>query len=72
MRNLNLSQCIAEAINLEMERDENVLVIGEDVAAQGGGFGATRGLRKSYGSMRVLDTPISETAITGMGVGLAM
>ena len=72
MRNLNLSQCIAEAINLEMERDENVLVIGEDVGAQGGVFGATRGLQKSFGSMRVLDTPISETAITGMGVGLAM
>jgi acetoin:2,6-dichlorophenolindophenol oxidoreductase subunit beta len=72
MRNLNLSQCIAEAINLEMERDENVLVIGEDVGAQGGVFGATRGLQKAYGAMRVLDTPISETAITGMGVGLAM
>lgn len=72
MRNLNLSQCIAEAINLEMERDENVLVIGEDVGAQGGVFGATRGLQKAYGSMRVLDTPISETAITGMGVGLAL
>lgn len=72
MRNLNLSQCIAEAINLEMERDEKVLVIGEDVGAQGGVFGATRGLQKAYGSMRVLDTPISETAITGMGVGLAM
>jgi pyruvate dehydrogenase E1 component beta subunit len=72
MRNLNLSQCIAEAINIEMERDETVLVIGEDVGAQGGVFGATRGLQKAYGSMRVLDTPISETAITGMGVGLAM
>jgi len=72
MRNLNLSQCIAEAINLEMARDERVLVIGEDVGAQGGVFGATRGLQKTYGSSRVLDTPISETAITGMGVGLAM
>ena len=72
MRNLNLSQCIAEAIHLEMERDESVLVIGEDVGAQGGVFGATRGLQKTFGSQRVLDTPISETAITGMGVGLAM
>lgn len=72
MRNLNLSQCIAEAINLEMERDQNVLVIGEDVGAQGGVFGATRGLQKTFGATRVLDTPISETAITGMGVGLAM
>jgi pyruvate/2-oxoglutarate/acetoin dehydrogenase E1 component len=72
MRNLNLSQCIAEAINLEMERDDRVLVIGEDVGVQGGVFGATRGLQKAYGSLRVLDTPISETAIAGMGVGLAM
>lgn len=71
-RNLNLSQCIAEAINIEMDRDPNVLVIGEDVGMQGGVFGATRGLQKKYGAARVLDTPISETAITGMGVGLAM
>jgi pyruvate dehydrogenase E1 component beta subunit len=55
-----------------MERDQNVLVIGEDVGAQGGVFGATRGLQKTFGATRVLDTPISETAITGMGVGLAM
>lgn len=71
-RNLNLSQCIAEAIQIEMDRDPTVLVIGEDVGMQGGVFGATRGLQKKFGAMRVLDTPISETAITGMGVGLAM
>ncbi|MEY3029609.1 MAG: hypothetical protein RL198_1006 [Actinomycetota bacterium] len=71
-RNLNLSQCIAEALNLEMERDPSVVVIGEDVGAQGGVFGATRGLQKTHGAGRVLDTPISETAITGMGVGLAL
>lgn len=71
-RNLNLSQCIAEALNLEMERDPSVVVIGEDVGAQGGVFGATRGLQKTHGAARVLDTPISETAITGMGVGLAL
>lgn len=71
-RNLNLSQCIAESISLEMERDQSVVVIGEDVGFQGGVFGATRGLQKKYGAERVIDTPISETAITGMGVGLAM
>ena len=71
-RNLNLSQCIAESLKLEMERDESVVVLGEDVGKQGGVFGATRGLQKSFGATRVLDTPISETAITGMGVGLAM
>lgn len=71
-RNLNLSQCIAESLSLEMERDSLVIVIGEDVGFQGGVFGATRGLQKRFGKLRVLDTPISETAITGMGVGLAI
>jgi len=71
-RNLNISQCVAEALALEMERDDTVMVIGEDVGAQGGVFGATRGLQKKFGELRVVDTPISETAITGMGVGLAM
>lgn len=71
-RNLNLSQCIAESLRLEMERDASVVVLGEDVGNQGGVFGATRGLQKNFGATRVLDTPISETAITGMGVGLAI
>ena len=71
-RNLNISQCVAEALKLEMEHDDSVMVIGEDVGFQGGVFGATRGLQKSFGELRVVDTPISETAITGMGVGLAM
>lgn len=71
-RNLNLSQCIAESLAIEMERDPKVVVVGEDVGMQGGVFGATRGLQKKFGIERVIDTPISETAITGMGVGLAM
>ena len=71
-RNLNLSQCISESLHLEMERDRNVVVVGEDVGMQGGVFGATRGLQKKFGSARVIDTPISESAITGMGVGLAI
>ena len=71
-RNLNLSQCISESLHLEMERDPSVVVVGEDVGMQGGVFGATRGLQKKFGVGRVIDTPISESAITGMGVGLAI
>lgn len=71
-RNLNISQCIAESLRLEMERDSSVVVLGEDVGAQGGVFGATRGLHKAFGGDRVLDTPISETGITGMAIGLAL
>jgi pyruvate dehydrogenase E1 component beta subunit len=71
-RNLNLSQCISESLHIEMERDPSVVIVGEDVGIQGGVFGSTRGLQKKFGTARVIDTPISETAITGMGVGLAM
>jgi pyruvate dehydrogenase E1 component beta subunit len=71
-RNLNLSQCISESLHLEMERDSSIVIVGEDVGKQGGVFGATRGLQKKFGADRVIDTPISESAITGMGVGLAI
>ena len=71
-RNINLSRIISEAIGIEMERDERVLLLGEDVGGIGGVFGASRGLQKRFGERRVRDTPISEMAFTGMGVGLAM
>jgi pyruvate dehydrogenase E1 component beta subunit len=63
---------IIDAMREEMERDESVLLIGEDVAAAGGSFGATRGLLDRFGPMRVRDTPISEEIIVGLGVGAAM
>lgn len=68
----NLSRVIADAIKLEMEADERIVVLGEDVGRQGGVFGSTRGLQKAFGDRRVRDMPISEMAFTGMGVGLAM
>jgi pyruvate dehydrogenase E1 component beta subunit len=71
-RSINLSQSVAEGIGLEMERDDRVLVLGEDVGRGGGVFGSTRGLFRAFGEDRVRDTPISEMAFTGMGVGLAM
>lgn len=62
---------IAEAIELEMERDPTILAIGEDIGRAGGVFGTTRGLLERFGNDRVLDAPIAEMGFTGMGVGLA-
>ncbi len=71
-RDITVSEAICEAIGQEMEANEMVLVLGEDVGVYGGVFGATDGLMARFGPDRVRDTPISETAFTGMGVGLAM
>ncbi len=71
-RNLNVSQYIAEAIALEMERNERIVVLGEDIGAMGGVFGCTRGLQKRFGPNRVRDTPIAEMTFSGMAVGLAL
>ncbi|MDA8195280.1 MAG: alpha-ketoacid dehydrogenase subunit beta [Thermaerobacter sp.] len=62
---------ITNAIDEEMARDADVFVVGEDVAEGGGVFGLTRGLLQKYGELRVRDTPISEEAIVGLGVGAA-
>ncbi len=72
VRNINASQAIAEAISLEMERDDRVVMLGEDVGRSGGVFGSSRGLQERFGPMRVRDTPIAEMSFTGMGVGMAM
>lgn len=69
---LNISQVTAHAIEQEMERDERIVVLGEDVGRLGGVFGTTRGLQRRFGEWRVRDTPIAEMGFTGMGVGLAM
>lgn len=63
---------IVDAMREEMERDETVFLIGEDVGAPEGAFGASRGLQKTFGPSRVRDTPISEEIIVGLGVGAAM
>jgi pyruvate/2-oxoglutarate/acetoin dehydrogenase E1 component len=71
-RKLTTQKAIAEAIAQEMERDERVLVLGEDVGVYGGIFGATEGLLDRFGPERVIDTPISETGFIGAAVGLAI
>ncbi len=63
-----LNQAFAE----EIERDPNVVLIGEEVAQYDGAYKVTRGLWKKYGDKRVMDTPISEAAFIGMGVGASM
>ena len=71
-RALTYAQAITEAMAQEMARDPSVIVIGEDVGRIGGIFGLTRGLMDRFGPERVRDTPISEGAIAGCGVGAAL
>jgi pyruvate/2-oxoglutarate/acetoin dehydrogenase E1 component len=70
MREIILIQALNEALAEEMERDETVFIIGEDV--QAGVFGASRGLVERFGPERVMDTPLSETAVAGAAIGSAM
>jgi len=71
LRKITYAEAIAEALREEMLRDERVYICGEDVGAQPS-YGASKGLLKEFGEMRVKDTPISETAIIGSSVGAAM
>jgi len=63
---------ITLAMKEEMERDENVFILGEDVGRKGGVFKATQGLYDQFGEDRVMDTPLAESAIAGVGIGAAM
>ena len=72
MAQLTYREAVARGIAQEMARDENVVLLGEDVAKAGGVFKATVGLFEQFGPKRVLDTPISEQAILGAAMGAAM
>lgn len=63
---------VTMAIREEMERDPKVFVLGEDVGVKGGVFKATQGLYEQFGEERVIDTPLAESAIVGVGIGAAM
>jgi len=65
-------EAIQLAMKEEMERDENVFILGEDVGKRGGVFRATDGFYDQFGEDRVLDTPLAESAIAGVGIGAAM
>ncbi len=72
MRELTFGQAIKEALAEEMRRDQSVFIIGEDVAEAGTVFRVLAGLVDEFGRERVIDSPISEAGITGLGVGAAM
>jgi len=72
MSKLSMSKAIREAIYEEMLRDENVIVMGEDMGRMGNPFGITEGFLDKFGPDRVVETPICESGFTGMAVGAAM
>jgi pyruvate dehydrogenase E1 component beta subunit len=72
MAELTVVEAVNQALALEMERDERVLVFGEDVGITGGVFRATEGLFQKYGKARVIDTPLAEGVIAGAAIGLAL
>lgn len=72
MREITYREAVIEAMDIEINRDDKVFLAGEDIGVFGGAFGASAGLLEKYGPNKIIDTPISETAISGMGVGSAV
>jgi pyruvate dehydrogenase E1 component subunit beta len=71
MAQLTMVQAVNLALREEMEKDDRVVLLGEDVGRDGGVFRITEGLQERFGSERVIDTPISESGIVGMAIGMA-
>ena len=69
---MTVLEAVREAIHEEMARDERVFVMGEDIGARGGVFLATEGLMDRFGEERVIDTPLAESSIAGIGLGAAL
>ncbi|WP_094093095.1 alpha-ketoacid dehydrogenase subunit beta [Paenibacillus physcomitrellae] len=72
MAQMNMKEAIRDAMRVELERDPNVVIFGEDVGHVGGVFRVTEGLQKQFGEERVFDTPLAESAIGGLAVGLGI
>ena len=69
--NLTLVQSVRDGLRTEMERDESVVLLGEDIGVNGGVFRATEGLYDEFGGDRVIDTPLAESGIVGTSIGMA-
>jgi pyruvate dehydrogenase E1 component beta subunit len=72
MAKLNMVKALNRALLQEMERDEDIVIIGEDVGVDGGVFRVTEDLHRKFGSKRVIDSPLAEAAIIGTSVGMAL
>ena len=72
MAKMTMIQALNLALRQEMEKDDGVIVLGEDVGVDGGVFRATDGLISQFGEQRVVDTPLAESAIAGMSIGMAL
>jgi pyruvate dehydrogenase E1 component beta subunit len=72
MARLNMVEAIVQALKQEMERDDKVVVLGEDVGRDGGVFRVTEGLVERFGDKRVIDTPLGESGIVGAAIGMAI
>jgi len=72
MAQMTMIQAITDAMRTELKKDPNVLIFGEDVGVNGGVFRATEGLQQEFGEDRVFDTPLAESAIGGLAIGLAL
>lgn len=71
-KTMTLLEAIHDGLDYEMDKDENVFVLGEDVGQKGGVFKVTAGLQEKYGKMRVLDTPLAESLIVGTAIGASL
>src|ERR1051325_8651840 len=69
---MTMREALNQALREELARDENVFLMGEEVAAYQGAYKVSKGLLDEFGPKRVLDTPITELGFTGLGVGAAM
>jgi pyruvate/2-oxoglutarate/acetoin dehydrogenase E1 component len=72
MKEMSYRDALREALFEEMKRDQSVFIIGEEVGRYGGAYGVSRGLYQEFGAERVVDSPISEAGIVGLGVGAAI
>ena len=72
MPQMTMLQALNDAMHIAMDKDDDVVMLGEDIGKKGGVFGTTAGLHDKFGDMRVMDTPLSECGIIGTAIGMAV